>query len=136
MFRVNFSHCSLSFVCSYNRSFLLDWLKQRFANGFHGTGHTHLCTFESFAWCNWTTAAFCWNILLCYGSCYRYGETYDGVTFVHCYFDLGWIRDETNYTVTLHCLNIATYLTAIAWGLEMLYTSRREKKDKTASAVI
>lgn len=41
---------------------------------------------------------------------------------------LGWIRDATDYTVTLHCLNITTYLTAISWGLEKLYRIRQEKK--------
>lgn len=42
----------------------------------------------------------------------------------------GWIRDATDYTVTLHCLNIATYATAIAWGVEKLYTARKERKER------
>lgn len=45
---------------------------------------------------------------------------------------LGWIRDATDYTVTLHCLNITTYLTAISWGLEKLYRVRQEKKKLTS----
>ncbi|XP_039446150.1 uncharacterized protein LOC120425607 [Culex pipiens pallens] len=48
---------------------------------------------------------------------------------------IGFIRDRTNYTVTLHCLNVATYLTALSWGLEMYYfTPRRIRREKAANA--
>ncbi len=47
----------------------------------------------------------------------------------HFFFHpLGVIRDATNYTVTLHFLNIFTYLTVFFWGLEKFYDVRREKK--------
>lgn len=50
-------------------------------------------------------------------------------------FRAGFIRDRTNYTVTLHCLNVATYLTALSWGLEMYYfTPRRIRREKAADA--
>ncbi|XP_055526240.1 uncharacterized protein LOC129718974 [Wyeomyia smithii] len=39
---------------------------------------------------------------------------------------VGFIRDQTNYTVTLHCLNIATYVTALCWGLEMFILTPRQ----------
>jgi hypothetical protein len=44
----------------------------------------------------------------------------------------GWIRDATNYAVTLHCLNITTYVTAISWGLEKLYCLRKERAAEKA----
>lgn len=45
---------------------------------------------------------------------------------------VGLVRDATNYTVTLHFLNIATYLTVFFWSLEKFIEVRREKK-KNAS---
>ncbi|XP_070505252.1 uncharacterized protein [Chironomus tepperi] len=41
---------------------------------------------------------------------------------------IGYIRDNSNYTIALHCLNIATFLCAISWTIEMVITKRREKK--------
>ncbi|XP_037028665.1 uncharacterized protein LOC119068909 isoform X2 [Bradysia coprophila] len=41
---------------------------------------------------------------------------------------IGVIRDATNYTVTLHFLNIFTYLTVFFWGLEKYFEVRKEKK--------
>lgn len=45
---------------------------------------------------------------------------------------LGYIRDRTNYVVTLHCLNLATYFVAICWIGEKIYHSYWERKFKTA----
>ncbi|XP_072941886.1 uncharacterized protein [Epargyreus clarus] len=41
---------------------------------------------------------------------------------------VGWIKDSASIAVTLHCLNIFTWLTAISWGLEKYFTARRHKK--------
>ncbi|XP_055614342.1 uncharacterized protein LOC129760709 [Uranotaenia lowii] len=42
---------------------------------------------------------------------------------------VGFIRDRTNYTITLHCLNIATYTTAIFWIIEMYYLGCRKSRS-------
>ncbi|XP_038213263.1 uncharacterized protein LOC119833348 [Zerene cesonia] len=39
---------------------------------------------------------------------------------------VGWIKDNTTTAVTLHCLNIFTWLTAISWGLEKYYIIRKQ----------
>lgn len=39
----------------------------------------------------------------------------------------GWIKDNTTTAVTLHCLNIFTWLTAFSWGLEKYITVKRQK---------
>ncbi|XP_068628093.1 uncharacterized protein [Battus philenor] len=39
---------------------------------------------------------------------------------------VGWIKDNTSTAVTLHCLNIFTWLTAISWGLEKYITMKRQ----------
>ncbi|CAG4941267.1 unnamed protein product [Colias eurytheme] len=39
---------------------------------------------------------------------------------------VGWIKDNTTTAVTLHCLNIFTWLTAISWGLEKYYIMRKQ----------
>ncbi|XP_058814198.1 uncharacterized protein LOC131678139 [Topomyia yanbarensis] len=41
---------------------------------------------------------------------------------------VGYVRDQTNYTVTLHCLNIATFATALSWGLEMFVLTPRRTR--------
>ncbi|XP_058443024.1 uncharacterized protein LOC131425283 [Malaya genurostris] len=67
-----------------------------------------------------------------------------GATGIHLLFSgvfalvvgpvVGFIRDQTNYTVTLHCLNIATFSTALSWGLEMyLLTPRRIRNEERKS---
>lgn len=66
------------------------------------------------------------------------GRTYD-FFFIHYILNryktiTGWIRDATNYTVTLHCLNIATFTTAICWGLEKVITDRRNRKRAAEEA--
>ncbi|XP_055639974.1 uncharacterized protein LOC129777621 [Toxorhynchites rutilus septentrionalis] len=43
---------------------------------------------------------------------------------------VGLIRDHTNYTVTLHCLNIATYLTALSWGLERFCAGSKRTQEE------
>lgn len=39
---------------------------------------------------------------------------------------VGLIRDNTDYVITLHCLNILTFSTAISWTLERIITRRRK----------
>lgn len=39
---------------------------------------------------------------------------------------VGWIKDNASTAVTLHCLNIFTWLTALSWGLEKFITARRQ----------
>lgn len=48
------------------------------------------------------------------------------------FYFLGYIRDKTDYVVTLHCLNLATYFVAICWIGEKVYRSHQERKLKTA----
>ncbi|XP_062537507.1 uncharacterized protein LOC134205865 [Armigeres subalbatus] len=44
---------------------------------------------------------------------------------------IGFIRDRTNYTITLHCLNLATYTMAISWAVEMFYLTPRRLQKQT-----
>lgn len=47
---------------------------------------------------------------------------------------LGWIRDAVdNYIITLHILNILTYVTAISWMLEDFFSSRKKKTEVVAN---
>ncbi|KAJ0179465.1 hypothetical protein K1T71_005177 [Dendrolimus kikuchii] len=41
---------------------------------------------------------------------------------------VGWIKDNASTAVTLHCLNIFTWLTALSWGLEKYINARRQKE--------
>ncbi|XP_013185925.2 uncharacterized protein LOC106131374 isoform X2 [Amyelois transitella] len=43
---------------------------------------------------------------------------------------VGWIKDNASTAVTLHCLNIFTWLTAISWGLEKYIRARRQKPPR------
>ncbi|XP_028033259.1 LOW QUALITY PROTEIN: uncharacterized protein LOC114245323 [Bombyx mandarina] len=43
---------------------------------------------------------------------------------------VGWIKDNASTAVTLHCLNIFTYLTAFTWTLEKYITARRQKSTE------
>ncbi|XP_014361870.2 uncharacterized protein LOC106713560 [Papilio machaon] len=43
---------------------------------------------------------------------------------------VGWIKDNTTTAVTLHCLNIFTWLTAFSWGLEKYIAMKRQKNAK------
>lgn len=53
-----------------------------------------------------------------------------GIVFVCVGPIVGWLRDSLgDYAITLHCLNIFTYLTIISWLLEAWYTNSRRKKD-------
>lgn len=47
---------------------------------------------------------------------------------------VGVIKDTFNYPVTLHYLNIFTYLTVISWTLEGFYRRRRESRMLTDTA--
>ncbi|XP_018326391.1 uncharacterized protein LOC108737790 [Agrilus planipennis] len=49
---------------------------------------------------------------------------------------IGWVRDLVkNYVITLHLLNIMTYTTAIAWSIEMWYSSRKNKANNDAESI-
>ncbi|OWR55440.1 monocarboxylate transporter [Danaus plexippus plexippus] len=48
---------------------------------------------------------------------------------------VGWIKDNASTAVTLHCLNIFTYLTAISWGLEKYFITKRLKKEAELTKV-
>ncbi|CAG9563252.1 unnamed protein product [Danaus chrysippus] len=48
---------------------------------------------------------------------------------------VGWIKDNASTAVTLHCLNIFTYLTAISWGLEKYFISKRLKNEAELTKV-
>lgn len=53
-----------------------------------------------------------------------------GIVFVCIGPIVGWLRDSLgDYAITLHCLNIFTYLTIISWTLEAWYTNYRRKKN-------
>ncbi|XP_028163847.1 uncharacterized protein LOC114355282 isoform X1 [Ostrinia furnacalis] len=43
---------------------------------------------------------------------------------------VGWIKDNATTAVTLHCLNIFTWLTALSWGLEKYIRSRRQNSTE------
>ncbi|KAK9752912.1 Major Facilitator Superfamily [Popillia japonica] len=51
---------------------------------------------------------------------------------------IGWIRDFVkDYVITIHILNILTYITAISWLTEKYITSRKnKKKNETTSFII
>lgn len=46
---------------------------------------------------------------------------------------VGVIKDTFNYPVTLHYLNVFTYLTVISWTLEGVYRRRTERKELAIS---
>lgn len=43
---------------------------------------------------------------------------------------VGFIRDNSNFTVTLHCLNICTFTTATTWMIEKILLNRRKRNQK------
>ncbi|XP_049289358.1 uncharacterized protein LOC125767132 [Anopheles funestus] len=45
---------------------------------------------------------------------------------------VGYVRDATNYAITLHFLNLGTYAMAICWSLEMYYFTPRERRRQKA----
>lgn len=47
---------------------------------------------------------------------------------------IGYVRDNSDYTVALHCLNIATFVCAISWIIEMVIVKRREKMSTKIDA--
>jgi len=47
---------------------------------------------------------------------------------------LGYVRDNSDYTVALHCLNIATFVCATSWTIEMAIVKRREKMSTKIDA--
>lgn len=51
-------------------------------------------------------------------------------------FILGWIRDFVkDYVITIHILNILTYITAISWLTEKYITSRKNKKKNETTVL-
>ncbi|GAB0100904.1 uncharacterized protein DMENIID0001_170020 [Sergentomyia squamirostris] len=44
---------------------------------------------------------------------------------------VGLIKDATDFPTTLHCLNIATYITALSWGFEKYFQWRKEKQKNS-----
>ncbi|KAF7271954.1 hypothetical protein GWI33_015251 [Rhynchophorus ferrugineus] len=49
---------------------------------------------------------------------------------------VGWIRDAVdNYVITLHLLNICTYITAVTWIIEDIVSWRRRKHVKAEDVV-
>lgn len=47
---------------------------------------------------------------------------------------LGWIRDAVdNYVITLHILNIMTYITAISWTVDDIMRKRKERLKSNTS---
>ena len=52
-----------------------------------------------------------------------------GIVFMCVGPIVGWFRDSLgDYAVTLHCLNIFTYLTIISWTIEAYYTKHCKRK--------
>lgn len=54
--------------------------------------------------------------------------------FSFSFITIGLIRDRTNFIVTLHSLNIATFFVAICWIFEKIYRDRHEKKSARSAA--
>lgn len=53
-----------------------------------------------------------------------------GLVFVCVGPIVGWLRDSLgDYAVTLHCLNIFTYMTVISWTIESWCSKRRKRKN-------
>ncbi|XP_063374718.1 uncharacterized protein LOC134662428 [Cydia amplana] len=49
---------------------------------------------------------------------------------------VGWIKDNASTAVTLHCLNIFTWLTALSWGLEKYIRSKQQPVTVTKEDII
>nr|XP_023021586.1 monocarboxylate transporter 9-like [Leptinotarsa decemlineata] len=57
-----------------------------------------------------------------------------GITFVVLGPVVGWIRERVgSYVLTLHILNLLTYITAIAWTIDSWCTTKRKEKDNLKS---
>ncbi|XP_030025391.1 uncharacterized protein LOC115443928 isoform X1 [Manduca sexta] len=54
-----------------------------------------------------------------------------GVVYLSLGPVVGWIKDNASTALTLHCLNIFTWLTALSWGLEKYITSKRQAASET-----
>lgn len=47
------------------------------------------------------------------------------------FFDFpGYVRDKTDYVITLHFLNLMTYFVTICWVGEKFYRDYQERKQK------
>ncbi|KAI5641175.1 major facilitator superfamily domain-containing protein [Phthorimaea operculella] len=57
-----------------------------------------------------------------------------GIVYVSLGPVVGYIKDNAETEVTLHCLNIFTWLTALSWGLEK-YIRRKRQGDSTEEIV-
>ncbi|KAJ2950636.1 hypothetical protein O0L34_g8891 [Tuta absoluta] len=57
-----------------------------------------------------------------------------GIVYVSLGPVVGYIKDNAPTAVTLHCLNIFTWLTALSWGLEK-YIRRKQQGDSTEEIV-
>ncbi|KAL4714464.1 hypothetical protein ACJJTC_017759 [Scirpophaga incertulas] len=55
-----------------------------------------------------------------------------GITYLTMGPIVGWIKDNASTEVTLHCLNIFTWLTALSWGLEKYIRRRQQNNSKEA----
>ncbi|XP_050306994.1 uncharacterized protein LOC126743812 isoform X2 [Anthonomus grandis grandis] len=54
-----------------------------------------------------------------------------GLLFVALGPVIGWIRDAVdNYVITLHLLNICTYITAVAWISQDIFSSKKKKHQE------
>ncbi|KAG5898832.1 hypothetical protein JTB14_018792 [Gonioctena quinquepunctata] len=59
-----------------------------------------------------------------------------GITFVILGPVVGWIRDQSGtYVITLHILNVCTYLTAISWTIDSWITSRKKKNELDTKSI-
>ncbi|XP_059061948.1 uncharacterized protein LOC131854803 [Achroia grisella] len=47
---------------------------------------------------------------------------------------VGWIKDNTSTAVTLHCLNIFTWMTILSWSLEKYFRKRKQRADATTDS--
>jgi hypothetical protein len=55
---------------------------------------------------------------------------FSGLFYIFMGPAVGYIRDNSNYTFTLHCLNVTTFTVTILWTLEKIIKVRREKRER------
>lgn len=143
--QTEFDRLTLFLSCSYNLlpfvhlhtdCICLDRPGQGTADRLHGAGHPELRAAGQTAGCLGASAFVRWNRLLCDGTGRRYVpnhfRSYHKLSKISS--ALGLIRDRTNYIVTLHSLNIATFFVATCWIFEKIYRDRHDKKKLSSGS--
>lgn len=137
--QTEFNQLTHLFSCSYNLfpfvhvhidCICMDRPWQGTADRLHGAGHPELRAVGPTAGRLGAAALIRWNRLLSDGADRRYVPNHfrSYQKLLKHPLLLGFIRDRTNYIVTLHSLNIATFFVATCWIFEKIYRNRHNKK--------